>query len=208
MEGAGSISIQTPEIAQSGSFELLLKKPDSLLVRLEGPFGIDVGAALLSRQEFQFYDIFRNRVIVGESTPANLERIFQMNISFDDLLALFAGGAFLRTDDPARSAIERLEGSYLMTFTDTPIPRQYVIDPLTLAITNILFLRPDGTIAVEQRFDDFREVDGALVPFTLKVIQRGKRRMVSVHYSELHLNQASSEVRFAVPENARRIPLQ
>ena len=208
MEGSGSISVQTPDMAQSGTFELLLKKPDSLLLKFEGPFGIDVGAALVSRQEFQFYDVFQNRLIVGQTTPANLERVFRMAVSFDDLLALVAGGTFMSMDDPAHSKIERTEASYRMTFAGDPFSRQYVIDPVSLLITNIVLLRSNGTVIVEQRFGDFRRVDGVLVPFDLKVIQRAERRMVAVRYSEVSLNRPSPQLRFAVPENARRIQLQ
>ncbi len=208
MEGNGNISVQTPELAQSGSFELLLKKPDSLLLKFEGPFGIDVGAALLSRREFQFYDIFQNRVIVGETTPANLQRVFRIGVTFDDLLALVSGGAFLSTDDPSEGALERTEDSYVLTFPSGRLSRQYLIDPVTLQITTIVFLGPDGSVAAEQRFADFRQVDGVLIPFELKVIQRSERRMVALRYDEIFLNRPDPEVRFTVPETARRVVLQ
>lgn len=208
MEGTGSISVQTPEIAQSGSFELLLQKPDSLLIKLEGPFGIDVGTALVSRHEFQFYDVLRNRLVIGATTPKNLERVFSMAVGFDDLLALVAGGAFLGADNPQGVALGRADDSYLLTFADYPVTRQYYIDPATLLITNILFLRSNGTVATEQRFGDFRLVDGVVIPFELKVIQRSERRMVAVRYTEVSINRPSPELRFSVPSNTRKVYLQ
>ena len=208
MEGTGSISVQTPDVAQSGSFELLLQKPDSLLIKLEGPFGIDVGTALVSRQEFQFYDVLRNRLIIGATTPENLERVFRMAVNFDDLLALVAGGAFLGTDDPGRATLERADDAYLLTFEGHPVTRQYYIDPVTLLITNIVFLRSNGTVVAEQRFTDFRSVDGVVIPFEVKVIQRSERRMVAVRYSEVTINKRSSELHFSVPANTRKVYLQ
>lgn len=208
MEGTGSISIQTPNMAQSGSFELLLQKPDSLLIRLEGPFGIDVGTALMSRQEFQFYDVLRNRLIIGATTPENLERVFRMAVTFDELLALVAGGTFLGTDNPGQADLQRADDAYLLTFGGRPVTRQYYVDPATLLITNILFLRSDGTVAAEQRFGDFRSVDGVVVPFEVKVIQRSERRMVSVRYSEVMINKPSSELRFSVPASTRKVYLE
>lgn len=208
MEGTGSISVQTPDMAQSGSFELLLQKPDSLLIRLEGPFGIDVGTALVSRQEFQFYDVLRNRLIVGATTPENLERVFRMAVNFDDLLALVAGGTFLGTDDPGQAALERADDAYLLTFEDHSVTRQYYVDPVTLLITHIVFLRSNGTVVAEQQFTDFRSVDGVVIPFEVKVIQRSERRMVAVRYSDVTINKLSSELRFSVPANTRRVYLQ
>lgn len=208
MAGTGSISVQTPEMAQSGSFELLLQKPDSLLIKLEGPFGIDVGTALVSRSEFQFYDVFRNRLIIGATTPENLERVFRMAVGFDDLLALVAGGAFLGDDNPEQAAFDRNDDSYCLTFAGDPITRQYIIDPTSLLITTILFLRSNGSVATEQRFGDFRVVDGVLIPFEVKVIQRSERRMVAVRYSEVTINGPSSDLHFFVPANTRKVYLQ
>ena len=57
MIGEGKFTIETPEIAQSASFFLNLQKPDSVMLRIEGPFGIEVGAAIVTRDEFLFYNI-------------------------------------------------------------------------------------------------------------------------------------------------------
>ena len=208
MEGAGSISVQTPEMAQSGSFELFLRKPDSLLIKLEGPFGIDIGTALVSRNEFQFYDVLRNRLIIGSTTPENLERVLRMAVDFDNLLALVAGGAFLGTDNPEQAVFERAEDSYLLTFAGDSSSRQYYVDPESLLITNILVLRSNGSVATEQRFGDFRSVDGVVIPFEVKVIQRSERRMVAVRYSEVMINGPTSALQFSVPANTRKVYLQ
>jgi len=59
MKGEGRISVETPEIGQSGSFILTLQKPDSILINLRGPFGIKVGTALVTRTGFLFYNSLR-----------------------------------------------------------------------------------------------------------------------------------------------------
>src|SRR5512136_2125038 len=52
LTGKGNLSFEAPEMAGSAFFSLALKKPDSLLVKLQGPFGIDVGMVFLSRTRF------------------------------------------------------------------------------------------------------------------------------------------------------------
>jgi len=99
MTGSGTISVETPEMAQSGSFELFLRKPDSVLVKIEGPFGISVGSILITRQEFVFYNSLENQLITGPVTSANLNRILRIKLTFDELLTLFTGGSFLASDD-------------------------------------------------------------------------------------------------------------
>ena len=99
LTGSGTITVETPEIAQSGSFELFLHKPDSVLVKIEGPFGISVGSALITRDGFMFYNSLQNQLITGPVTSANLSRIFRVKLTFDELMALFTGGSFLASDD-------------------------------------------------------------------------------------------------------------
>ena len=105
MTGSGTISVETPETAQSGSFELFLRKPDSVLVKIEGPFGISVGSVLITREEFIFYNSLQNQLITGPVTSANLNRIFRVKLTFDELLTLFTGGSFLgQTKRPPRQS--------------------------------------------------------------------------------------------------------
>ncbi|MBI4534839.1 MAG: hypothetical protein HY708_01085, partial [Ignavibacteriae bacterium] len=56
MVGTGSLTFESPEIAGTAAFESSLRKPDSLLVTLEGPFGIDVGTFFLSRDRYVMYN--------------------------------------------------------------------------------------------------------------------------------------------------------
>src|SRR5512135_1065837 len=54
--GKGSVTFESPEVGGSAFFELALKKPDSLLVRFEGPFGMTVGTLFLCPQKFVMYN--------------------------------------------------------------------------------------------------------------------------------------------------------
>ena len=66
--GKGSVSFESNELAGSASFELSLRKPDSLLVLLEGPFGVDLGTIFLSREKYVMFNSMETRVITGTPT--------------------------------------------------------------------------------------------------------------------------------------------
>ncbi len=80
LRGNGSITIETPEGSSSGSFDLSLKKPDSLLVELHGPFGIHVGTLLLSRERFLFYNNMDNTALVGKPDGRTLNSMFRLRM--------------------------------------------------------------------------------------------------------------------------------
>lgn len=207
-KGEGTISVETPTMAQSGSFVLMLRKPDSLLVNLRGPFGIKIGSALLTRKDFWFYSSLENRIFTGETSPKNLSRVLHVNLTFDDLLNLFTGGVFQQEDigPPDETGVE--DDQFTLTYRNGLGIHKYFIDPQTLLITRIQNLDEAGKLLFEQRFVNFQTIDSTQVPLNIRIIQPKERRMVSVVYSDLELNQQNLEFIFSFPRNAERVQWQ
>ena len=207
-KGEGTISVETPTMAQSGSFVLTLRKPDSLLVKLQGPFGIKIGSALLTRKDFWFYSSLENRLFVGETNPKNLSRVLHVNLNFDDLLNLFTGGVFQQTDSgsPDQTGVE--DEQFILLYRNGEGTHKYYIDPQTFLIMKIQNLDDQGKLLFEQRFVNFQTIDSAQVPFNIRIMQPKERRMVSVVYSDLEINKQNLEFTFSYPPNAERVRWQ
>ncbi len=205
MQGEGRISVETPQLAQSGSFQLSLRKPDSLLLMLQGPFGIRVGSALLTRSGFQFYNSFENKLIEGASSPENLRRILHISLSFDDLLDLFAGGVFVADDDRAPDAIETEDALVRLTYDDDTGRRIYWLDPALESITKIQVLNTDHKLILEQTFSDFETTDRTVLPRSLRLLRPKDRQAIALRYSDLTINPPSLQFAFRIPSNVQRI---
>ena len=205
MVGEGRISIETPEIAQSGSFILTLQKPDSVLINIRGPFGIKVGSALVTRTEFLFYNSLENKLITGLSSMENLNRILHVQLSFDDLLSLFAGGTFLESDFHAPDEIRVEDNQFVFVFTDAKTSRKYWIDPTTFYIQKVQFLDQSGKLVLEQTFTNFEDANGFAMPYTIRVIQPKARQRLTLSYSEILVNSEMLHFTFIIPPNAERI---
>jgi outer membrane lipoprotein-sorting protein len=208
MTGSGTISVETPEIAQSGSFELFLRKPDSVLVNIEGPFGISVGSALVTRREFMFYNSLQNQLITGPVTSANLNRIFRVKLTFDELLALFTGGTFLVSDEGSPETTTVEENQHVLTYKDADGSRRYWLDPESLLITRVQHLDQKGKLTSEERYEKFRSVGDAVLPRLIRVTQHASQRMVGVNFSSLTINTGGSPLVVDIPKNAERIRWQ
>jgi outer membrane lipoprotein-sorting protein len=208
MTGTGTISVETPEIAQSGSFELFLRKPDSVLVKIEGPFGISVGTALITREDFVFYNSLQNQVITGPVTSANLNRIFRVKLTFDELLTLFTGGSFLASDDALPETVVVEENQYVLAYKDSDGTRRYWLDPETLLITRIQHLDLTGKLYFEERYEKFRMYGDVLLPRFIRVTQHISRRMIGVTFSSLDINTGGFPLVVDIPKNAERIRWQ
>jgi outer membrane lipoprotein-sorting protein len=205
LHGEGKISVETPDMAQSGSFTLFLRKPDSVLVKLQGPFGIKVGFALITRDEFIFYNSFENKLIRGAASEKNISRILHVRLSFDDMLNLLGGGTFFeddrRTPDDAR--IE--EDQWTFIYKHNGVQRIYWIDPITSLIGKIQQLDTNGKLILEQRFSNFQSVDGTDVPFNIRITQPREQQMLSLVYSDVSLNTADWQFTFSIPSSAEQI---
>lgn len=205
LQAEGHISVETPEIAQTGSFTLTLRKPDSILVRLEGPFGIKIGSALVTRDEFLFYNSLQNKLITGSSKTENLNRILHVQLSFDDLLNFFSGGTFF-TDDlrtPDETNID--DEQYVFVYKAANAGRKYWIDPSTFLIQKVQYLDRNGKLTLEQTFSNFQIVNGIEVPYNIRVVQPKDRQMVALAYSDIAINTTLTPFTLTIPSDAERI---
>jgi outer membrane lipoprotein-sorting protein len=208
LNGSGNITVETPEIAQSGSFELVLHKPDSILVKIEGPFGIHVGSVLLTRSGFVFYNSLQNQLITGSVNAANLNRIFRINLTFDQLLNLFTGGSFAAGDKNAPDSLVIEENQFVMSYGNSAGARRYWIDPATLLISKIQHTDSKGKLVLEERFEKFRDLGDAWLPRQIRLTQHQAHRVVAVAFSSLAINAGGVPLVLDVPTNAERVRWQ
>lgn len=208
LTGSGTITVETPSIAQSGSFELFLHKPDSVLVKIEGPFGISVGSALITRNDFMFYNSLENQLITGPVTSANLNRIFRVKLTFDQLLNLFTGGSFLASDEAAPDTVVVEEEQYVLVYKDSDGTRRYWIDPVSSLITKIQHLDQKGKLFFEERYEKFRTFGDASLPKFIRVTQHASQRAIGVMFSSVDLNTGVAPLVVEIPKNVERIRWQ
>ncbi len=208
LNGSGTITVETPDIAQSGSFELMLHKPDSILVKIEGPFGIHIGSALITRTDFAFYNSLQNQLITGSLNAANLNRMFRINLTFDELLNLFTGGSFFAGDDNSPDSLVVEDNQFVMLYGDSAGTRRYWIDPTTLLISRIQHTDARGKLVLEERFDRFRDLGSVSLPRQIRLTQQQARRVVAVAFSSLALDAGGAPLDLDIPSNAERIRWQ
>ena len=205
MFGEGRISVETPDIAQTGAFILTLRKPDSVLISLRGPFGIKVGSALLTRNEFAFYNSLENQLITGSTSLENMDRILHIQLNFDDLMNIFSGGGFLSDDlrSPDQKIIE--DNQFVFIYNSGNSTRRYWIDPESLYIQKIQFLDYAGKLTLEQTFNDFEIVGEIKMPYAIRVTQPETQQMLTLYYSDIMVNVEELQFTFAIPKNVERI---
>lgn len=201
----GGVSLETPRFSNSGSISVWLKKPDSLLVKLEGPFGLNVGTMLLTKRNFLFYDSFNNRLISGETSKLNIHSLLRLDMDFPDILDVFCGTLTFDKEHTTPSSIVVDNNQYLLTFHTEEGDTRYWVDPEYFTISRYVLFDKNQSPVFEQSQTDFIESRGAIVPQSITIIAHRERRRFSLSYDEIEINKPNVSFSFVIPESAKRI---
>jgi outer membrane biogenesis lipoprotein LolB len=204
--GRGSLAFDAPELSGSVFFTIAIRKPDSVLVHFEGPFGMDVGFLFASRNRFVLYNAMENWYVNEPANSAGIRSVLPFDLSFDQLIDAFTGTFRLPAGrQPARYAID--DDRFLLVFPEGSDSSSYWIDPALRAVTQYRISHKDSTV-VEASADRWTEDDGRAMPRHITMTFPHTSRAVSVFYSAVHLNPEVPSFAYSVPSRARRRMLQ
>ncbi len=201
LDGSGSITVETPEQSNSGSFSMVLKKPDSLRVELNGPFGFRVGTLMLSREQFVYYNRMENSAVVGKPDGSTLNSLFRLRMKFDEVLHAFTG------EFPSPAGGDTLErffvenGMYVLRYQGSGGVKEYRVDGDAFVVTSYRMLDTAGKTAVTMAASDVDEVDHIAMPKLLRVVFPREKRSVTIAYDDLQFNEPVV-CRFDIPRQA------
>jgi len=205
LSGSGSLAFESPTVAGSAFFSLALRKPDSLLVQVEGPFGIDVGTLFVTRERFVLYNSLQNTVRTGPPDPAMFRRLLPVDLTVEQMMEAFSG-VFAIQGSAADVRSYQVDGDRFRLVTACGGGEcTYWIDPATALVT--AYRQTDGTgrVLVDATASALEE-DGAVVaPRRIRISLPSTGRRVSVAYSRMVINDPEPAFDFTVPSNAEVI---
>jgi hypothetical protein len=204
LSGRGTISFESPEMSGSASFTLTVRKPDSLLVQLEGPFGIDAGLFFLSRERFVMYNSFQNTVYAGTPSPQSLRSLIPLDLSYDQIFAVFTGSIPL----PTHAELTKYgtdDGLFLLRYTSTDRLATYWVDPDELLVRRFEMRNGDGEVVLEGTSSGVIDHDGLRIARRLSLTMPGEGRRISVAFSRADLNTDDLAFDYSIPASARKL---
>ena len=204
-EGNGTILVKNPQMNNSASFRIILQKPDSIYLTIFGPFGIELAQALVTKDDYIFYDALNNTAYQGKADDALLRDIFRIDLSFNELIDAFIGSVNLTENlykEPSK--YEVVYDKYLITYVDSVSQKssQYKVDVRELGITEYLLKDKNGNVAIEGKYSDFGIIEGVAIPYKIEVRNQKENQMISVEYKNMSANKKNIYVDFKIPEDA------
>jgi outer membrane lipoprotein-sorting protein len=206
LAGGGTLTFESPELSGSVFFTVSVKKPDSLLLRFEGPFGMDVGFLFASRERYVMYNALENHVIRGIPTAAGIRSVIPFDLTFDQLLDMLTGTFRLPPGTTAPQTYRVDDEWFHLVYPRPGDTTAYWIDPRYATVAKYRVTGPEGTLMEAET--SMPEQQGELTaPRLVSVTFPETRRQVSIYYSDLTLNPGVLAFTYTIPPSARtRVP--
>ncbi len=204
-EGSGILNIKTPKMEAKASFEVYLKKPDSIKFSIYGPFGIDLAQALISDTEFIFYDALKNKVYKGRTDKNLLQKIFHINLSFAELVDAFAGAVNLTDKLRLKPDNYKLNGdNYMLSYIDSTSSKESIfeIKIKNLAIRKYKLYAGKGKLLFEGDYSKFKMFNRVAIPYSTIVENKNRNQKVHIDYRNISVNEELPSLTLEIPTDA------
>lgn len=201
--GKGAITFESPDIAGTAAFELSLKRPDSLLVTFEGPFGIDLGMLFLSSGKYVVYNSMENRVVTGVPSNAAIRAVIPFDLTLDDVVSAFSGSFPLPKDDSTLAGYSVDDDMFLLSFKQGATQCRYWIDNRLLVVRKYEVRNDNNDIVMDGTASSFVDEGDISTPKRIRIRFPAQEKQLSVTYSTLSLDNPHPSFVYSIPPNAR-----
>lgn len=204
-EGNGTLIVNTPTLQNTANFRVVLIKPDSIFLNILGPFGIELGQALVTNKNFIFYDALSNTAYTGEVDSEVLQNIFRIDLPFTEIVDALTGSVNLtnhlyKSPDDFKVIYDR----YHLTYNEPSkgYITNYKIDVRRLGITEYEFKSADKTSDIKGTFSNFEIIENVAIPFKIMIENKATKQSLEINYKKINVNKRGLTIDFTIPDDA------
>ncbi len=204
LQGSGLLTVESPEGSHNGSFDVRVKKPDSVRIELRGPFGVQAGTLLLSRDTFLYYNRLENVAFTGKPNGRTLRSMFRLTMRFDEVLNALTGEFPIAGEADSLIAAAADDRGYHLRYHAGGETREYDIDGESFVVTGYRVFDRDGREVLTAESSRIRMSDSIPLPKLLRVVFPEEKRSVTIAYDDITVNRPT-ECAFTLPQQTEVI---
>ena len=207
LDGWAKLSVQSPIQSFTADTHIKLLKPDSLYLKIEAAFGIDVGMFFANRQQYLMYSPMQNICYTGSVDSMYKAPLFDIEISYDKLLQVFAGAQVLEKIYDQR--IEKNDNQVILYGRTDSLFYKYILDRRYGLVKEMQVRDKKNDLLALHEFSRFSRINGVTVPQTIKVKRPKTRESISLFYTRLKINKKFKQDDFSVkmPDSVLKVNL-
>lgn len=207
-DGTGSLVINSGGVENKALFKIILVKPDSIQLSIMGPFGIELGDAVVTNNHYIFYDALQNTAYEGEVNENILKNIFRIDLPFSDLMDAFLGAVNMTNHlykKPTKYTVD--DDKYVLTFADSLNQKIdiYKVDIRQLGITDFEITNFSGDQLFTGKYSDFTLIENLAVPYLININDKQDDQTLSIKYKSIITNKPYIHTDFSIPHDANII---
>ena len=205
----GSITVSTPTMDQSAGFEIATRGKDSVMMSVYGPFGITIGTALFTRNEFTAYNALNNTVYRGspekqmQMLPMVKEIPFELIISSLQGIHPFSASATI----DSFSVNDGTTYSFTHSYDDGSFDR-FIYHNDIRRITRCTRKNSAGTILWSVKYWYTYNSDSTIIPEQVEVSIPSKETTLLLEYGSVSNDTLSMNFTISYPDDAEIITLE
>lgn len=188
MEAEGSLTVESPEQSGTASFELQYVQPDTIWMKMTGPFGVSVGTLMLSRHRFVFYNARQNRRISGRPDAETLARVFNVPLSFDYISSGIVGSAANATLLMANADASIDSTHYLLRRLGDGGQSELWIDGSSFVVTRYNEIDATGAPVISASASRLNYVNGLTMPHLVRFVIPRQNQALTIAYRSIRIN--------------------
>jgi len=208
LKGWGRLVVETPQMAYNATSSIVFKKPDSLFVKIEAIFGLDVGTLFADRDIYRLYIPSYNTCYTGSPDSMALSQFIAFDMSLKRLIHVLTG---LETAQGLSNGILKKDKNRIILWgNDGTFIHKYYIDPQQGVITRAEIRNKKNQTVFLEEFDRFiRLDDGVFVPRTIRLQRPLEKQSLTLFYENLVVNKKvpAKEFKFQIPEKVIKVTL-
>ncbi len=209
LQAEGTLSIESPSFSNSASFEMFAHRPDSLLIHITGPFGIDVASASIKKSTILFYNKLNNEYIETD-IEKELPVLFNLPINSKDIIDVFCAKKQLPTFSSQPDSFYYNNNDYTLVFNNKENNRQYNyrIDALSYTIISVQEKQQDGVVLQQEMYEYATNNDGTIIPRSVRIIQENLHSSFALLYDNVQTDVSLPSFSIKIPTNAKLVQLK
>lgn len=188
IQGEGTITIESQEGSHTVSFEVYLKKPDSVRVEFQGPFGLQIATLMVTPDSFLLYDRRENIAIKGIPRGESIQSLFKLNLEYEEIMDAFTGNFLVNSQSDSLLKFAIHNGEYVFHYLNGDEVREYEIDGSYFFVSGYRVLDSKGTPRVYSMSQRPWEVNLYSMPSFVRIVFPEERRSITIVYDNIVFN--------------------
>lgn len=205
----GSITVNSPRMNQSAGFEIVSRRIDSVQISVFGPFGITVGSAFFTRNEFTAYNALNNTVYRGSPEKQMNALPFINTLPFELLSGVLQGIHLVRFSSEPDSFTVNAGRTYSFAKTyDDGSYDKFLYDEDLKRISRCIRKNDLGETLWRVEYNYKHIGNGVVIPTMVEVFVPAKETSLTIEYDNVRFNDSGFIFGISFPDDARIITIE